>query len=1212
MDDTKRAAYAHQQQEIPLLIRMNGPNAIGLFEEWKNIERSLPSREQMEKIYQTYTLYTNLPPTEFGLYYMAYVYDATKDLQSMDESAQSTSSFRKLIRDGTYADKLLPFLKSKTAYFTEKQVVMLDSSPSSSMEFWERLRDQRTRFLEKDKRIVELVTKWNDTIINQPVLSESCIIITDLFEEIDYQPSTDLWGMFDAAQLSPLLPMATYSSFYKMIDTFPVKKEWSTSSHQYITVYYQSDNSEKHTHCIYMYPENVIVQSKFQATGETPEDVIEHINRTFSIQLQRQEKNQKRIQAICYLDAPAISISQFLYFIYQDPVYSQFLFAEESRAAIKDKNFMYCYYYPNPRDTTTYITFTIRNVFKEEPIPCTIPHKMYPTNIRIKIRHCSMYRDIVGTLHMISQLLARYVAWLPTLETIFRRARVPLDVIREPLSKRSIKSKNPALVVGSIRGQEHLPTQVSIDDMKGNETKYYHINMGSEPYTWETPEKKNEEEGVDADGKIYKKPHVMIFPKNKEEEQFFYVCDADKKYPYVNLKKFKDDDSMNVYAPSCFKKIPKDKNNITLYETGEEEADEKIGSRPIKTGKTLKVTQLGLVQPWMERWYQLHDTTTQLLRRGVSISQLDSVLYALECTTTKDVRIPDETRIATKKKELVALLRSSEKYTNEVMTEAYGMSREELIHQFEFGYIDPMIYHAFLCRCYKMNIVLFTKKGLKNKDYFYLSLPRYHMIPIRTNPYPHTIGIVLNQGNEFNPYKFPLCETLLIQPIVTSIPPAALTVDQVKWDSTSDWVRYLYTTEADMYGTQQHNPLPLDTIISQTINESGLVSWFHTTKGSIQCKTPCHSQLLPCSTQSITCWTETDLRELIQRGIISPDIHNESYSNYTGYRLHHQGMDYFFPLTEQVSTTLHQYRLFEKTARYVLEYVYYGFSKYLHTMLEQPDEKEEHPPSREEIDETIINHMITFSSQFFTILSIEEIDYIQWSDNIKRELIEYNRFYDGTTLRISSEFIKKKLMYNLLNEYHTKKESLLRYHSEKKMRHFYVYPWDCISYPHHYIVTNEADYLTYAKHRTDTIDHASTIVRPYQTSPYIVYVQQELLGCKKWLMQPVSSVEEALLRFAHWKENRVNVLLEQEEWEGDDVSFHQVIWKNETEYDFYPIELNGADLDDNTEEKDCGAIRCYTQTKQLQTEDSRISITMLSIIPIEEDKSIIQVMLPLL
>lgn len=1196
--DEQLANYAQDHHELLLLIRWTGSRAIGLFEEWGSYD--VETRMSMEERYRIYRLYLT-PPEDFGLYYMVYVYQHTDSIDP---------EIKQYIRLEKYSNRLQPFLEGKKEY-------MRDASPSSSDDFYQYIVAQRNKYHQADSVIADSIAAWKTMLREQPmqhpgIAYPSCIRITDLFEEIPYAPKNDLWGMFDEAQLSLQVPMCTFSQFYKMIDSFPVKKEWSVSSNECITVYLQQDTK---THCVYLHPDNAIIQSQFQTNCETPEQVIDRLNKTFHIELIRQPGNQKRIQAECFLDSSPIQLQQFLYFIYTHPIWSRFLFVEESRVLVKDKTYLYCYYYPNPRNPTRYITFTLRNVFSEEAsrLPCSIPRKSHSTCLRIKIRHCVNQDDIYETLHVISALVELYKQQIQTIKRQFDVKRIPFLTIKEP-PNRFTKQKNVDLVVGSIRGQQNLPRKITIEEMKGKETDYYHVNLASEPYQWVTADRTNDPKHPDGTDKI----QVMVFPKDKEEEQHFYICDKEADFPYVNVTEIKEL-SKTLYAPKCFKrnKVAQKSHLLKTYEE-EQEREEKVGSRIIETGKSLKSKQMAFTQPWMIRWYQLYDMKTQLLRRGISKSPLDSILYVLEACKHPRVEIPDEEDIAAVKATIVQLLHTDERYGNEMMTEMYDMKRDEYIRQFSEGYIDPMMYHSLLCRYYNVHIALFTKKGFHNKDYFFLTVPRYRMNATASETYPSTIGIVLNQGNEFNLFKYPIAELLVQVPneMITPVPngftfSSPITMEMVKWNTPS-LLQYITKTEYEMYGKTIDKPIPLLTVQSQTINEYGLVSWFHTSQGSILCKTPCHSQFLPLYTGDIQLWKEEDLMALNQRAIVSQERHIEYYSTFKGYRIYCNGVEYFFPMERIVTSSLQDYRFFEKTSRYLVEYVCFHFSHYVHQFIhgtkktdgpDEPDEKGEREEvvvsiaqqqlqlkqrqdeierKKQEIESRITVYMNDFAQHFFTIISQPEHDYIQHVLDVKRDLHLFNPFYNGKTLHITSEYIRKKLMYVLLNEYHIKKESLLRYYTEKKMRHFYVYAWDCIQYPFHHIVTTEQAYHTYVTNHTKTIQHASSRIQPSQFSSYLLHVQEPILGHTKWLMKRVSSINEAFILSDHWKKYHVLKKIEaDDEWEGDDDGFHQVVWINEYEYELYPSLLH----------------------------EPTVAIPVLSIINIEQDRAIVQVML---
>lgn len=1142
--DQSLTDYATEHQELPLLIRWTGERAVGLFEEWRLIEEEKRSdMEKMTAYHNTYRLYM-IPTDEFGLYYMCFGKEqAEKTVLPPDMDPEQA----KLIKDSLS----LPYVTRLNKYIPTLQEHIREYSEYSTQQFYQTLRERRERFHRLDSVLVTSIRTMNEMlethIRDHPVLA--CITITDLFEELPYTSSFDLWHHFDRAQLSISVPFCTYSGFYKMLDHVSVKPEWSSSSTTCMTVYVQKD---QHEHCIYMYPDNVVIQSKFQANGETPMKVIQLINDTFDLELVQQPTHQKKIQAICYVDSPLINLKLLLFFIYQDPLFSRYLFAEERLVVMKDKTYLYFTYYPNPRIPTRFISFTMRNVYKEEAdrLTCDLPGRVNKTFMRVKIRHCNNQADINTTLQMLTLLFERYKTELTRLQSSLRSKRIPLPEMKKTVLKRSTKPKLVGLVHGSIRNQPNAPRRYTIDEMKGHETEFYHVNIENEPYVWVNEQHLNQQTNEDGSPK----PHVMIFPTDPDEQQYFYVCDKPG-YPFINLHSIKVQ-SQKVLVPYCF---------ITPQTLTQEEKEEKTGTRPIKTGKTLKIDQLGEVLSWMTRWFQIIQPTYQLIRRGISLSPLDSVLYVLECAKMTHVEIPEEEHIQTVKQTLLTHLRDDERYLNEIMTEAYGQTREELLQQFETGYIDPRVFYSFLCRMYSMNIILFCKNGVRNEDHFYLSLPRYALSPTYSMTYEKTVGIVINQGNEFNKSKYPLCE----QVAITSFEPSIVWMNNmVRWIK-NPFVGYIHKTQQELYGVTMYQPPELFHSTHQTLDEYGHVSWLHTERGSIRCMTPIHSQWLPLlSSDHITYWTEKDITDIHKLLQITTDIIPTQYGDYKGETLEIDNHTYFFPTEYKPSTTLQDYRLFEKTSRYLQEYVQYGFSKYL----------SDHPdiPS-----ENMFAEMDAFATDFFVITGEDnDSTYIQQSKTVQRDFSLTNGLYDGEHLTIPSEYVRKKLMYVLVNAYRSQRNKLLHYHNETNMNNYYVHVWDCIAYPYHHIVTGESAYLTYATHRSDTIKHGSHVLRPTSVNPYVLYVTQSIRNKTSWLMQYVSSVNEALVRYDRWIKHRVNHFNPDDEWEGPD-GFHQIVWSNESTFTYYPYLLDTHDH------------------------------AVLSIIHVSDDKCIVQVMLPM-
>ena len=419
--DESLTDYATRHNELPILIRWNGERAIGLFEEWYDIKgKSTPTMEQMSQIHAVYRLYL-LPAEEFGLYFMCFGYDQVDHMElPLTIDKKQASDIRKSSR--------IPYEQTLTNYVSTLTDHIRNFSDNSVEQFYETLRVRRTQFHKVDSELVIAIQNMKKAIDSHLLLYPllSCVTITDLFEELPYTSVVDIWHRFDQARLTTHVPFCTYSGFYKMMDSVSMKSDWSPSATTHMTVYIQKG---QYDHCIYIHPDNVVIQSTFQVNGETPTEVIQLINDTFALDLKPDPTHQKKIQALCYVDANtkspflSVNLKMLLLFIYQDPLFSRFLFAEERLVVMKDKTYLYFTYYPNPRIPTRFISFTIRNVEKEEAVRLTCDFPVKKGNkplLRIKIRHCSNQTDITQTLEMISLVVSKYRSSLNDLQDDLR------------------------------------------------------------------------------------------------------------------------------------------------------------------------------------------------------------------------------------------------------------------------------------------------------------------------------------------------------------------------------------------------------------------------------------------------------------------------------------------------------------------------------------------------------------------------------------------------------------------------------------------------------------------------------------------------------------------------------------------------------------------------------------------------------------------------
>ena len=1234
MEEDLLAQYSTKHKELPLLVRWDGTKAVGLFQEWKEVYR-----QPMSVSHTIFKLYT-IPSDEFAKYYMCYVYDSVTDYTE-DESIRESIVFMNYQRLTEYLDTLKEKMNSVT-------------NTALTIQFYEELKKRRTDFHKRDEKVVTIIEKVQNKLDEQEenkTIFNSCIKITELHEELSYNKTHDLWTIFDNAKMNNIIPFCSYSVFYKMLESIQVLPEWNKSYPDSISVYV---HNKTQYNSVFINDDNVVIQSKFQTDGNTPLYVIEMIQSIFGITLRQGISNQKRIQAICYLESKPINIKLFLLFIYQHKLYSQYLFAEESRVVMKDKTYVYCSYYPNPRRPNRSITFTLKNVSKEDlrRSECSIPGSTSEHALRIKIRKCETYKDIISTIRMLSLMISEYQADTSILKRELDRNRIEIPIEPTFVKKKSTKEKKIDFVIGSIRNQPNAPQRISIEDMKGQEHNYYHVNMEYEPYQWVTEELKNEEKYEDGT----MKPQVLIFPKENEkyedgvmikQEQFFYICNKPG-FQYADLRTFMDQQKdTTVLAPYCFSKYQDQNSKLKLYKD-DTEVEEKVGLHIITTGKVLKPEQYGEALSWISRWSQLHlykidDHSRRLLRRGISNHSVDSILYVLECIKDPKLKIPLDEQVAQSKKQMVQLLKTNENYSNEIMSESYGYTKDQLIEQFDSGYIDPLLYYSFLCRYYKVNIIIFRKNGIKKTDTFYLSLPRYALLYTKSMIYPKTIAIAINQGHEFYKPRYPLCELIIKMPY-DSLPP--LNQSMAVWNTDTDWVNYIVDTEHKLYGKTMRIPLPLSST-HQTLDEYGNVSWLHTEHGSIKSNVPIHSQFLPIRSieplSSISLWNKDKLIYTIKSINPSIELRDEPYSDFEGISFEWNDTSYFLPYNYSPSPMLSDYKLFDKTSRYLIEYVCYTFSKYCEKIRSEilkqieyrekqlklqeeeinHDEEElkrdkvrsthveeqlhlierKHQLEREKVTlikekinsrevystlitkDNVMGHIDIFATNCFIINGdIKDIEYIQEANYVNRSLDIYNLLYDGEHITIPNDLIRKKLMYVLINEFYSQKERLMKYHSESIMRNYYVHTWDYKQYPNHKMIKGEAEYLYYVSHYKELLSYGSITIRPTSLVPYLLYMDEPLEGCNKWIMQPVANRNEALIRYKLWLENKVNTF-QDEEWEND-IHFNQVVWKNHMEYIFIKYVESSKPVKDK-----------YTNA-------------FLSIIHVSDTEAIVQVMLP--
>ena len=984
-----------------------------------------------------------------------------------------------------------------------------------------------------------------------------CNTVTQLEEELPFTNPIDLWYHFNAATLNDIIPFCTYKNFYKCKENIKMLPEWIElelekkidSDHIIFYVKYEDEYQK-----VYMKSTSIIVQIKFDK-DITPDIILKHISDTFAIpeKITSTPKNQKSIKAVCYMKVPKPidNLKLLLFHIHTYENYSNFIFAEESRVVMTDRQYLFLTYYTNPAEENEYVSFNISNVDKSDnsKINCYEKEESY---IQLNIRHCPTQLLIQNTVSFLTTLLTTYNSNVDEIKKIFKKAKIPLPIMVTKITKEKRENTKSTVEEGThTRGQQFRPNIYPLSSLEQYSAKYYIFN---------TPDPNNALKTV-------KQPQGMLFPKKIEDEQKdqkLYVCDRDKDYYYIDVKEFQNSDNKNILVPTCklvnnFESDPNyKKSNLYKYITGYEEEEKKVVQNTyfkIK-GQILNPNQYGSSFSWINRWFLLHNPTKKIYRMGISSKANHSILYLLETVKqyNKSVKnkgnILDHQFITKKHHELCQLWRIAPPY--DILTEARQISKDctmdTLFTQFENGYIDPRMYYSFLSRVYQMEIILFEKRDYKSSD-FYLSHPPYKYNYQRYNIYPTVVGVVLHQGSEFDRRDHPMCELLITTDILDDVT-KTITEKSYTLNESKEYIiaslRELYNLSIVTCNIYQYP------IQSQVVNSYGMTTCvtilYNGTEYPILLVEPIHS--LPVKTiTTIHVWSKDDVNAIIKLH----DIHNEikSYGIYRGYQFIYNHITYFLPISSNEETnTMETYITYEKRARYFKEYTCYLFSKFIHNYQSKiqlqslyeislqnhlsEDETEELKGLldnvKKELEELDINEDLNSSTIYGYIDK-----FCSTIHNDGTFVIPIDRTIQNIEFKFHNDIVRKKLVYMLLLEYKTNKDELLSYYKSKTLHNYYIYPYDFDTKENHQIMIKNS-FVTYVEHQEDGIAKGHTEFFPnfikrsvvtIQKNPYVLYKKfHECQHITSWLIQPVSSLNQACFLTQKWNERNTNATLE--------------------------------------------------------------------------------------
>jgi ubiquitin C-terminal hydrolase len=265
----------------------------------------------------------------------------------------------------------------------------------------------------------------------------------------------------------------------------------------------------------------------------------------------------------------------------------------------------------------------------------------------------------------------------------------------------------------------------------------------------------------------------VVFPSDGEN-QHYYICNH-KEHPYVGLKENKLSNSdIYPYTPCCFKAEQSEKDEFRRYYKGEEMAEPKPNKYDIiKTGKILKYNKFGTLPSNIESFFNMTDTSMtdnskdanqnkyEYIRKGMFRNENSFIACVMEA-------FADETDLSKVEKDEDAMADYFNRIREQLnqpdliaccRQEFYDLNTQEIseiILNLDI-YFDPKLFVHLLEELYDCNIFIFSKKVVDGD----LQLPRHLQSYYKNRKEKRSIFIFEHVGGETDNALFPQCELIV-------------------------------------------------------------------------------------------------------------------------------------------------------------------------------------------------------------------------------------------------------------------------------------------------------------------------------------------------------------------------------------------------------------------------------------------------------------------
>lgn len=909
---------------------------------------------------------------------------------------------------------------------------------------------------------------------NKVGVSYNKFILHTIFIEFDIKYNKQLLEIFDNVVLSKKVPFASCDEFYKIYNGTQLYEEWKETepdtimlkilqvnmyeNPEYTTVKIFIDKDTEKTKVLLAYntidtvPQTEII-SRFL-------DIFPNINKDNFIL----EREQKGISGIIEFNDQRLNRYIFSDMAMNNPVFSSFLTIDESVIGKKSTVFVH-FDTPETGKVTAFLTEQFEDIDKN------IAYVRAKLNARDE-KSMLIFADIMSKLFtqyndQYDEVLRDYLRYLLITELEIKTA-VP--------KKRQDNKYDDIFVLNYSRFCSENPTEISDE----------------------------EEEIYKSKGK-----QVLIFPKDDSMgyKPKKYICNH-KRFPFPGVRSNTLPNSDKFpFLPCCFAVNQQNKAEYRHYYYGEDLADTNFDQYIIKTNKLLNKNQIGYLPRKIQEFFAIVDDNLDYVYYRLGVSQspnsfLSCVLLAL---------YNKEENVEQKRKELI-----SDTLLPSVKQEMYDYSTEKIteIIKNQDEYLDPKYFIHLLEVKYNCNIFLFTI----NDEYpeGTLVIPRHNKGYFKMkNMFENTIFIYEHKDDS---NKKPYCELVL------------------KWDKKGkkDDLQYKFESKSDVINNafkifEQFNEfnilnntfelcdidLSKFNIFSQVIDNYGKtrvlnieykdnkISLFTSPLQPIGVREENSENIYKVSNDIVEEFIKDTEIQVIDRSDIA-------YNCVTGNTLI---KIYLQEKTQMIveKSVLSSYNMYKKLSRYILQYFFWLYSKYLNENSKLPD----------------IDNFSDFERQYVVI-----DENFEYSNNIPIEFSINNILFRGNKLVIKSSETLLRLFYGLKLKIMQQPQKIHTFYTRKTIDNYYIDADDFLLKENQLILKGSELFSRFIQ--SNLINNINSKLHSdiYKDALFPYFFRNKLINNNVYLAQNTFSLEKAIQIHKIWKTDRYNSLYNPEVPEG--------------------------------------------------------------------------------